>query len=395
MRIRAACIVVAIVVGSSASVAWASTAPGPRVSFVPTSIDRTGSSDVTAALNAYLAGVPDGNTVVFPSKARYRIEGTLSLENRNGLVIEGQGATFFAKTNGLGRVSPRCAWPGASVCRYPNRTRAQWTFINDRHILVRNVNVVGSDAHPGRSGIYEPSLEAQHGFNIGGSSNITLDHVSARNVWGDFVYVGLALVHPPNLTARYRTSTDVLVKNSTFHGSSRQGWSVTSGQHVTFAYNRMDAVRRSLIDIEANTSSDLIAYITIRNNALGSSRFCTVSNAGAAATEHDIVIVDNHTIASRAMKICIKASRNARRSNYTISGNVGDVSGPGPNEPMIGIAYVDHVTVKGNVQRFGPSWPWRGSPQAPVTSKCSSLVVTDNQFTPRPTGMAQYVANRC
>jgi len=390
MRLRAACILVAVVVGSSASASWAASVPGPTVSFVPGSIDRTGHLDVTVALNAYLAGVPDGNTVVFPSRARYRIEGTLSLENRTNLVIEGQGATFFAATNGLARSVPGCD-RRSSVCRYPNRTRSQWSFSHDKNIVVRDVNVVGSDMHPGPLGIYDPALEAQHAFNIVGASRIVLDHVSARNVWGDFVYVGAAYVRP-----RYVTSTDVLVKNSTFRGSSRQGWSITNGERIVFVNNSVDAARRSLIDIEANASSDRIAYITIRNNRLGSSRFCTLTNYGAPAVEHDFVIAHNHMIDSRAIKICVQASRGARRSNFAITGNVGDVAGQGRNEPMVNIAYVDHVTVKGNVQHFSDSsWPWRGSPQAPVTSKCSSVVVTANSFTPRPRGMPEFAGKRC
>ena len=386
--------VMAVVVGSSASVAWsseswASGVRGPTVS-VPGSIDPTGHVDVTRALNTYLAGARDGSTVVFPSHARYRIEGTLSLENRKNIVIEGRGATFFATTNGLIRSVPGCD-RSASLCRYPNRTRSQWSFSNDKNVVVRDVNVIGSDAHSGPLGIYDPALEAQHAFNIVGSAGVVLDHVTAQNVWGDFVYVGAAYVRP-----RYVTSTDVLVENSTFHGSSRQGWSITSGQRIAFVNNRVDAARRSLIDIEANSSRDVIAYITIRNNRLGSSRFCTVTNYGAAAVEHDFVISDNHMIESRAMKICVQASPAARRSNFAITGNIGDVVGHGPNEPMVSVAYVDHVTVRGNIQSFSSRpWPWRGSPQAPVTSRCSGVVLTANSFSPRAPGMAQFAGNRC
>ncbi len=36
------------------------------VHHVPTSIDRTGTTDVSGAINAYIASVPDGSTIVFP-----------------------------------------------------------------------------------------------------------------------------------------------------------------------------------------------------------------------------------------------------------------------------------------------------------------------------------------
>ena len=398
MRSWAALILIAIAMGSTISGSAATTGagpthslvrartgalfPGPSSAVVPPAIDSTGSADVTNALNAYLAQVSDGSTIVFRAKGRYRIEGTLSLETRRNIVIEGQGATFFAKTNGLNR-APRGCDRRSSACRYPNRTRAQWSFMNDTNIVVRNVNVIGSAAHPGPNGTYDAALEAQHAFKILGGSGIVLDHVSARNVWGDLVNVGAA-------------SMNVVVENSTFHGASRQGWSITSGQHVTFINNSVYSARRSLIDIEANASNDKIAYITILNNRLGSNRFCTVSNYGAPAVEHDFVITGNRAIGSTPIKICVKASPTARRSNFEISRNVGPMGVHGQNDPMVSIAYVDHVTVKDNVVRFSASrWPWRGSPQAPVTSKCSSVVLTANRFTPRPVGMAESVQNGC
>ncbi len=413
MRTRVLLIVVAIAMGSTVSGSAATTGAGsthapvpglsralvpvptrapvpgpthalvasPTRALVPRAIDPTGTVDVTRALNAYLARVPDGSTVVFPAKSRYRIEGTLSLEHRRNLVIEGQGSTFFAKTNGLTRPAPGCA-RNSSACRYPNRTRAQWSFRNDTNIVVRGVNVIGSDRHPGPSGTYDPALEAQHAFSILGVSGIVLDHVSANNVWGDLVNVGGA-------------SKNVIVENSAFYGASRQGWSITSAQHVTFVNNSVASARRSLIDIEANSSSDRIAYITIRNNRLGWGRFCTLTNYGAAAVEHDFVIADNKAIGSAPIKICVRASRTARRSNYEISGNVGSIGAQMPNEPMVGIAYVDRVTVKGNIQHFSSQWPYRGSPQAPVTSTCSSVVVTANRFTPRPAGMPESVKKPC
>ena len=93
----------------------------------------------------------------------------------------------------------------------------------------------------------------------------------------------------------------------------------------------------------------------------------------------------------------MKAFPTARRSNYEISGNIGSTFAP--NEPMVGLENVDNVVVKGNVQAFWPkTWPWRvgpnGSPQAPVTALCSSVVMEGNNF-PRPAGMPELRSRRC
>jgi hypothetical protein len=365
------------------------TVAGANTAIVPPSIDATGKADVTIPLNALLAAAPNGTTVVFPANATYRIEGTLAVLNKKNFTINGNGSTFFATTDGLHPRLRSCdQHPGWPSCREPLRNRAQWLLLGDQNLTVRDVNVIGSDRHSGPRGIYDPLLEAQHGFQVVGDSGVVLDHVSARDVWGDFVNVGVGLVG-----RRWTASTSVLVENSRFHGSSRQGWSITDAQHVTFAHNVVDGSRRSLIDIEANTTGDVIAFVTIRDNQLGRSRFCTVSNWGAAATEHDFVIAGNHMMTGVALKVCVRAAPHARRSNFLISGNVSSRT---PNEPMVNLAYVDNVTVRNNVQQFAMNWPGRGSPQGPVTSKCSTgVVVTANRFMPRPARMPQSVQTRC
>jgi hypothetical protein len=359
----------------------------------PGTIDATGAQDVTTAFNRFLAGVPNGSTVMLPRNSRYRIEGTLRLQNHSNVVIEGQGATFFASYNGLVKAVAGCSQL-SSVCRYPNRTRAQWSLESDSNLLVRDLNVVGSSSNPGPNGAYEPALEAQHAFQILGGRDIVLDHVSARNVWGDLVNVGKAQ------SGSVRSPTNVTIQNSTFHGASRQGWSITNGQHVTFVHNILYSARRSLIDVEANTSDDQIAFITIRDNQLGSYRLCTFTNYGAPAAEHDFVFADNRGMGAVPMKICVQASPTARRKNFEIVNNVG-ATGPWTlNEPMVAVAYFDNVTVKGNVQGFAAgTWPKRagvnGGQQAPVTSTCSTVSVSGNRFTPRPSAMRDSVTKPC
>ncbi len=223
------------------------------------------------------------------------------VKNRKNVTIEGQGATFFAKSNGV-VTAPKGCVQQASTCRYPNRTRSQLSFESDTNLVVRDVNVVGSNSHSGPNGDYNGSLEAQHAFQILGGRDILLDHVSGQNVWGDLVNVGAA----PN--GSLRSPTNVTVQNSSFHGASRQGWSITNGQHVTFANNTLASVRRSLIDVEANVKSDQIAFVTIRDNQLGSYRFCTFTNFGAPADEHDFVFSGNHSIGAIPIRICGEAA---------------------------------------------------------------------------------------
>jgi hypothetical protein len=360
---------------------------------VPATIDSTGNHDVTGALNAFLARVDDGATIVFPRNGRFRIEGTLTLKDRKNVTIKGQNATFFAKSDGLTKPRPGCK-QDVSACRFPNRTRSQWSFEGDTNLLVRDVNVVGSNTDPGPNGAYKGALEAQHAFQILGGREVTLQHVSAKNVWGDLVNVGRAQ------SGSLRSPTNVTVENSVFTGASRQGWSITNGQHITFANNTLASVRRSLIDVEANVRSDVIAYVTIRDNRFGSYRFCTFTNYGAPAPEHDFVFSGNHSLGTVPITICAQGRASARRTNFQIVDNVGATGSAKPNEPMVSLAYFDNVVVKGNTQQFASApWPKRGgvngSPQAPVTATCSTVDVSDNTFAPRPAAMRESAVKPC
>jgi hypothetical protein len=92
-------------VGARRFVQQRATAAGS--SAVPTSIDASGRSDVTVALNAFFRGLPPSSTVAFPNNARYRVEGVLELRNRQHLTID--GAALAAPAGNIAVTGPGCA----------------------------------------------------------------------------------------------------------------------------------------------------------------------------------------------------------------------------------------------------------------------------------------------
>ena len=56
------------------------------------SVDATGATDVTHALQAFLDASPDGSVVCLEPDGQYRVEGQLHLAGRNDLTIDGRGA---------------------------------------------------------------------------------------------------------------------------------------------------------------------------------------------------------------------------------------------------------------------------------------------------------------
>ena len=126
---------------------------------------------------AWLATVPDGSTVQFGAGRCYGQDGTITLTDRKGLVIDGQGSEFRALT------------PGGSH-------RANWRFVGGSDLTVRNMAVRGSNP----DGLYDPAIEWQHGYSVEGVQGMTLSNVKARETWGDGVYLGKPRPTPPAAT---------------------------------------------------------------------------------------------------------------------------------------------------------------------------------------------------
>jgi hypothetical protein len=334
-------------------------------------IDATGTTDVTAPLNAVLAALPNGTVAGFPPNGRYRIEGTLLLSQKDGVTIDGHRSTFFATTNGSGTASQV-------------RRRAHWRFSRCTNLTVRDMVIVGASTSTGPHGIYNAALEAQHGLEIAGSQHVLVEDVDVSGVWGDLVNVAKFGSNPAV------PSSHVTVQDSILVGSSRQGVSVTNADHVTFQNNTIDRARRSLIDLETNGVNDRLTFISILNNRLGSARFATIANWGPASDVHDLLVDGNQFTggAQYPFRITIKAPDPSRRANVTITNNVGHAARR-QNEPFAFFANIDAVIVSGNTATFVPgSWPTRtgrfGSPQGAVMLICSTGVVARNTWTKNP-----------
>jgi hypothetical protein len=350
-------------------------------------VDATGAGDVTDAINAVLAALPNGTTVRFPPNATYRIEGTLRVENKDGITIDGQGSLFFAATDGN---PARSSDPELSV-RYAIRNRAHWRVRRSRNITLRNMVIVGSSTSCGPDGTFDRAREAQHGIDIFGSADVLVERVDISRVWGDLVYVG-----GPT------PSTNVTVQDSRLVCSSRQGIAIVHADRVTFQRSHLDQARRTLIDLEPNRTGDRLVGVHILNNELGASRFHTVSIGGPRATVQDVTIDGNRLVGPGAFRVHIAGHATKRRRNIAVTNNQGrtDQVLQSQNEAFVVAKYVDDLTVTGNRASFTtyPRWPgiWlvdRREPAGAVVLLCSTGTVRGNVWR-KATGIPD-LAQRC
>jgi parallel beta helix pectate lyase-like protein len=321
-----------------------------RTVTVPASIDASGATDVTNALQTFISKTPNGSTVVFPPGAQYRIEGTVHVMHRDNLAFEGTGAKVFATTRG-------------------DRERSQFLVRDSANIKFHGLEVVGAHPDGGMDdSSYDSELEAQHAFQLEGVRNLELDAVKAHDVYGDFVYITR-----DNVTRTW--SDGVWVHDSTFARNGRMGIAITAGRHVVIERNSISDTRRSTIDLEPSASSGGAEYVRIDSNRIYRGRLNFVSAGKSLSTRtndiHDITITRN-VLKGHILNVMVatRETYNQRRANFTVVGNTSDT--PAYGTPPLRFWYVDGVRVQNNRQP---------TKLKPVTiAYCTDAVVSGNFF---------------
>jgi hypothetical protein len=288
---------------------------------VPSSIDATGTTDVTQALLTFFSTVPDGSTIQFAKNGMYRVEGTLEFRDRHDLTIIGDGATTFADDTA-------------------HRDRRHWRFIGGGDIAIRSLNVRGAHANAGLDrDSYHATLEAQHGFEFLGVNGVRLDSVSVTDVYGDFVYLGM---HRDPTT----WTSNVHITNSRFERCGRHAFALTGVRDALIENNFVDTVRYSSIDIEPLGLDGGAQRVTIRNNRFGPGRLIFFAAHGIAGLVEDITL-ENNRVEGGWMQITVSPPEGTRRRRFRIVGNVSDQL-LASTKPLMTFRRIDGLVVRNN-----------------------------------------------
>jgi hypothetical protein len=338
-------LVVALWVSVMIAVPAAARPPAPAQSA--SDIDATGRSDVTAGLQALFDRTPDGGVVQLRAAADYRVEGTLVLEDRHGLRIEGNGARIFATTRG-------------------DRTRSQLQFVGGSDLVVRNVEIQGANPNAGLDeGAYVAELEAQHAIDLHGVTDLELDRVNLHDTYGDFVYL---TNHDDD---EQRWSQKVWIHDSTFARSGRQGIALVAARDVVIEHNRFTDVRRATIDLEPNGPQWGANNIHVIDNQIGPGRLLFVAAAGSGPV--DQIVIARNRLQGRALYVWVEPPEGSRRQRYWVVDNTTDTMAM--DEP-VQFTRTDGAVVRGNRQPIE-------APDALVRSTDScGVAVTDNAIAP-------------
>lgn len=350
----------AVLVGAERRGALAATGTYP----VPSSIPADGSVDVTDALKDFLASVPDGSTVLFPAGAVYRIDKTLWLLGRNGLVLEGQGATL--------RCVDRDVAPG--FIDAPGLPPPRMGAIGKRHVMLvgctdmtlRGLTVIGANPIAGaRDGAYDPDYEFQHGFQIRGGARITLTGCSSYDTHGDALQVS-------------GQASDVLVSGCHFERTGRQGLSLTDCTRLTVSDSYIGDTARAGCDIEPPVPDWTVQDVVLERNVWGPTKLHLFSAGGKGPNVRNVQFLANQMPTPSHAWVVTRGANEAAAGGYRgpflVANNVGlFASGSG-----IGFRAAEGITVTGNVWRRVGSY--RRSMPAIMLDDVHGISATNNDM---------------
>ncbi len=289
---------------------------------MPSSIDATCGSDVTAALNNWIRSVPNGtatsrSTLSFAPNGCYRIEDSLVVADRQYLTFDGNGATFKATTIGH---SQRSQW------EVPGGTGLTWQEMTVIGVAPAVNHNVGTPYEYGPVGRYDPSYEWQHAWSFNGGVGHTLDGVAARNIYGDFVSMDPDRRFEAGDYRKAVPVRGVTIRNSDFRINGRQAISCTHCSDIVIEDNYLSGPGQSMFDIEVEADAWYAKNIFIRRNRTGKIWHVFVANEGAGDSVQDNINVTDNVMEAQP-GICYPswhswATTPGKRTNLRLERNV-------------------------------------------------------------------------
>lgn len=269
-------------------------------------IDFTGATDTSAAIEAFIARVPDGSTIRFPSSGicGYQDRGTplwgnsaaYQVVRRHNLTIDGNGCQFVSLSLG-------------DIHRYT------WYVGGGSGITLENLHVVGSYPAFALNGA---NFEFQSPIWIEGVSGCNIVGNTLSNCYGYFINVfgdqnGAGGGNATN------PSTNVLVDSNTMTNQwqgtpvgayvGAQGFVVEGAVNLTVSNNTINHPGLNAIDIEPNFTTWPCHDIVFRNNVITNLNYSVLTCVGAATTGANCfnITIDNNTATQNVPSNCAEA----------------------------------------------------------------------------------------
>jgi hypothetical protein len=324
-------------------------------------IDHTGTTDVTAALNAALRSAT--GTVTLASNGIYKISGQINLETKTNFTLDMNNATIRQVTR---RTDP------ILIVHY-----------GSSNVVIKNGTIQGVNPFPG---YWNLTYEHNHGIELDGVIGGEVYNVTIKNVGGDGFYLSSAFLPGGG----QRVSDGIHIHNCTVDGTGRMGVAITDGaNNVVIDFNRFMNIAYYDIDFEANGHIINGApaggiHVRFSDNILGPHPYSTGGNSPETGlglpTGHAFVVtgtsgggpaddveVSRNQITGRSFDVGVYNNGGLRR-NIRVLSNTSDTRDSGPTMEFQG---VNTLQVIGNRQPLS-------SGSLILQSGCTNVTISNN-----------------
>ncbi len=216
--------------------------PPGNVFDVPTSIDSTGATDVTAALQAWVASVPDGTSLV-PNVLRfnggtYRVQTMLNVTSRNNLTFDCSTPTALKWTTPVTL---------SGTMYVGNDSLRLLRFGDCKNITLKSLTLLGASPMPATGDGFKPweNVQHMHTLCVSRCENMVIDGVTIdMSGGGDGINWG-------NENSGFRSTGTI--RNCTIRNAHRCGIAVVGSGGLTVANTLIERIGAWPVDLEPNT----------------------------------------------------------------------------------------------------------------------------------------------
>jgi hypothetical protein len=263
----------------------------------PSSIDRTGQTDASAALTTFTDTLPAGTTVRMGAGARYRCDLTWWIDERIGLEIDGQGAEVFrSRRDGSGSLI---------------------SVIGGRDLDLHDLRITGSNVLMEASA--HTPREGQHTLYLSGAVDACVYRVELSYSEGDLLYLGRKKIGPSGSDASYTPCDNVWVTAFTAHHAGRQIITCQGVKDCVIADGEATEGCRAWLEMEGlKNAGNGVDGLLVANMIVGPTRLNMIANAGSQRA--DRVTFERNRLA-RSLIVYGKHTEGGRRNGWVITGN--------------------------------------------------------------------------
>ena len=312
---------------------------------VPSTIDGTGKTDVTAALNYWIQTVPDGtasniSVIKFPAGNTYLLSEGIQFKDRSYLTFDGYGAKL--KLNPLQD-------PITGYKQHQSLFLLGWGYNTysggtNKNIIIRGFEFEASNPTPA---VWNADREGAHAVEIDNSDGVEVYDILAHGIAGD----GFKTTRGLNLW----------IHNNHIQDAGRQGVTICEGDSILIENNQFDHMGYFILDLEPNGRMEnnqlveSITNITFRNNTAGTwggtiGGGLVAVGCGANFKEiGNITITGNTMTGSSYSTLCsyFNMKQYKRLYNIVFTNNKASQSAAGPAWVF---KTIDGLTITGNNQ---------------------------------------------